>query len=174
MQRLLLHFGVLLKGIILVISCPLVHAFIIILCSHSTPLLIHFIPFVLLLHLYLLPLLLLHPFILLYHSLILPEPLPKYLTHILEHLCGEFDRLAVLVDISVEASLEGEAVHDAEFAPEDDAGGLQLRLLDAELAGVEAEHVRTLTQQLREHAHLQVPLVVQREVWAVDKDRLFT
>jgi hypothetical protein len=116
------------------------------LCTNSTPLLIKFIPLVLLLHLDLLPQLLLHPLILLYHPLILPEPIPQYLTHVLEHLCGKFDRLPILVYVTMEAGLEGEAVHDAEFAPEDDTGCLELRLLDAELARVEPKHFRPLTQ----------------------------
>ena len=126
----------------------------------------------LLLHLDLPPQLLLHSFILLDHPLILPEPFSQYMAHVFEHVVGELDGAAFVVDVAVEAGLEGEAVHDAELAPEDDAGRLQLGLLDAELARVEAEHRRTLAQQLRQHPHLQVTLVVQGEVRTVYEDRL--
>lgn len=80
--------------------------------------------------------------------------------------------LSLAIEETVEGSLKCEAVHDVEFAPKYHSCGPLLGLLDAELAGIESEHLALLRHQLRDDSHLQVSRIVDRVAWSVHKDIL--
>lgn len=77
--------------------------------------------------------------------------------------------LPIFVDVAVEGGFESEAVHNAKFAEENDSGGFELALFNAELAAVKPKHLRLLIEKLGENSAFEITLIMQRKAWSVHK-----
>lgn len=101
------------------------------------------------------------------HNVVLMKRVRKHLAHISEMTDQEVLRLALPVEEAMEGRLEREAVHDIELSPNDDTRRLLLRSLRAKFTREEAENFVLLTHEFGQHAHPQVPSVVDRELWSI-------
>ena len=92
------------------------------------------------------------------------------LSHLLVLIACELCILILVIKVSVEASLEGEAIHDVELSPHYYPCRLQLGLLKTEPARVIAELLGLLSYKLWYDSHLQIVRRVKRFLGPVNED----
>ena len=108
------------------------------------------------------------------HDVVFVKGVGQHLTHVREMTDQEVLRLALLIEETVERCLEGKAIHDVELTPEHDTSRLLFRPLYPEFTREESEQLIFLGHELGQHAHPQVPCIMNRELRSIHEHILLS